>query len=97
MTTHAPNPETAPAPPTQREIDAWQAIAQHREGNRISVCTACDHLDLIVTSVHAGESPDIRAAYLTGRAIAVPVQVTVAASQIAAGFYWLLPAKGASQ
>lgn len=80
--------------PTPREVDAYRSIARRHEGDRIAVCTFENHLDVIVTGVHAGASEDVRTAYLTGRAAIVPVQVRVTAAMIARGIYWLHPAAG---
>jgi hypothetical protein len=42
-----------------------------------------------VTGVHAGDTPDIRQAYLDGRLLGMPVKVTVDAHNLAWGFYRL--------
>jgi hypothetical protein len=73
----------------QQYVAAYREIARHHEGDWIRVGTQREELDLIVTSVHAGDSPDIRQAYLLGRMLSIPVQVKVDAHNLAWGFYRL--------
>ena len=75
----------------QKYLAAYREIARQREGSwiRISTSTNDMSLDLIVTSVHAGDTADIRQAYLDGRMLGMPVKVTVDAHNLAWGFYRL--------
>jgi hypothetical protein len=73
----------------QRYVAAWREIARHREGDWVCVSANGEALEIIVTSVHAGDSPDVRQAYLTGRLLRMPVQVKIDAHNLAFGFYRL--------
>jgi hypothetical protein len=73
----------------QKYLAAYREIARQREGSWIRVSAHGTSLDLIVTGVHAGDTADIRQAYLTGRLVGMPVKVTVDAHNLAWGFYRL--------
>ena len=81
---------TSSADPIQQQyVEAWREIARHREGDWLRITANNVTLDLIVTSVHAGDEADLRQAYLTGRLLHMPVKVTVDAHNLAYGFYRL--------
>jgi len=75
----------------ERETAAWRQLATLRQFDKITLQAAAGSIELIVVSVHAGDSENLAAAHVVCAERLTRARVTVIQPDLRAGFYWIHP------